>query len=68
MRPITKTEEAIATLRSIYTIDQHLTGFDYLKAFTKNIAKNLGFKCTIIGHAIKPDKKMVQYNKGSHKK
>jgi hypothetical protein len=60
MESFTKPLKTIAVLHKIFTIEQQLSGMNYLKILVKNIAQVLEIKYVIIGHAIEPEKKSVQ--------
>jgi len=55
-----KHQEIIQALQTILNIEQHISGLDYLKEITKNIASTLETQYVLIGHSIKPENDSVQ--------
>jgi transcriptional regulator with GAF, ATPase, and Fis domain len=55
-----KHQEIIQALQTILNIEQHISGIDYLKEITKNIASTLETQYVLIGHSIKPGNDTVQ--------
>jgi len=55
-----KHHEIIQALQTILNIEQHISGLDYLKEITKNIASTLETQYVLIGHSIKPENDTVQ--------
>jgi transcriptional regulator with GAF, ATPase, and Fis domain len=53
-------QEIIQALHTILNIEQHISGLDYLKEITKNIAKTLETKYVLIGHSIRPGNDSVK--------
>jgi len=53
-------QEIIQALHTILNIEQHISGLDYLKEITKNIANTLETKYVLIGHSIKPENDCVK--------
>lgn len=47
-------QEIIKALQEILHIEQDISGIDYLKEFTRNIAETFETRYVLIGHAIKP--------------
>jgi transcriptional regulator with GAF, ATPase, and Fis domain len=52
--------ELVQSLHTILNIEQHISGIDYLKEITKNIANTFEAKYVLIGHTIKPGNNIVQ--------
>ena len=52
--------EIIQALHTILNIEQHISGLNYLKEITKNIANTFEAKYVLIGHTIKPGNDIVQ--------
>ena len=55
-----KHQEIIVALQTILNIEQRVSGIEYLKEITKNIAHTFETKYVLIGHALKPENNKVQ--------
>ncbi len=55
-----KHQEIIQALQTILNIEQHISGLDYLKEITRNIASTFEAQYVLIGHSIKPENDSVQ--------
>lgn len=53
-------QEIIDALKAALNIDQRVSGMDYLKKISKNIARTFECKYVLIGHAVRPDNEAVQ--------